>query len=200
MTEYVRGTRFIKKALVKNKFSLSFNKTKEFSLNIQRANIPGIAVPSVNTDNPFINRPIYGTKPEYEDLIIEFIVDDVLNSWGMIHDWMRSFAPSEMTFEELDERITVDRPRFDSYRKDLPDIEDLQYEGNVIPDGTLFDDAVLIVNNSGNIQELQLTFKDIFPTALSSIPLDVTAESDDLVLCTASFKYWYYTLGRKGEI
>lgn len=196
MTEYVRGTRFIKKPLVKNKFSLSFNKTKEFSLNIQRANIPGITVPAVNTDNPFINRPVYGTKPEYEDLIIEFVVDDVMNSWGMIHDWMRSFAPLEMTFDESNE----ERTRFDSYRRELPDVDDLQYEGNIIPDGTLVDDATLIVNNSGNIQELQLTFKDIFPTALSSLPLDVTAESDDLVLCTASFKYWYYTLGRKGEI
>lgn len=196
MTEYIRGTTFIKKALVKNKFSLSFNKTKEFSLNIQRANIPGIRVPSVEVSDPFIDRPIYGTKPEYEDLVIEFVVDDVLNSWGMIHDWMRSFAPSEMTFSES----LTERTRFDSFRRELPDIEDLQYEGNVIPDGTLYDDATLIVNNSGNIQELQITFKDIFPESLSDLPLDVTAESDDLVVCTATFKYWYYTLDRKGEI
>jgi len=196
MTEYIRGTQYIKKSLVKNKFSLAFNKTKEFSLNVQRANIPGINVPAVQTDNPFIDRYIYGTKPQYEDLIIEFVVDDILNSWGMIHDWLRSFAPKEMTFDtSLEERT-----RFDSYRKDLPDIEDLQFEGNVIPDGTLFDDATLIVNNSGNIQELQLTFKDIFPTGISSIPLDVAAESDDLAICTATFKYWYYTLARKGEI
>jgi len=195
MTEYIRGTKYIKKALVKNKFSLSFNKVKEFSLNVQRANIPGITVPAVNSSNPFIDRPIYGTKPEYEDLVIEFVVDDVLNSWGMIHDWLRSFAPLEMTFSENEERS-----RFDSYRRDLPDVENLQYEGNVIPDGSLYDDASLIVNNSGNIQELQINFKDIFPTGLSSMPLDVTADSDDLVICTATFQYWYYTLDRKGEI
>lgn len=196
MTEYIRGTRFIKKPLVRNKFSLSFNKTKEFSLNVQRCNVPGITVPAVEAENPFIDRPIYGTKPEYEDLIIEFVVDDILNSWGMIHDWMRSFAPKDMTFDSS----SKERTRFDSYRKDLPDIENLQYEGNVIPDGTLYDDATLIINNSGNIQEAQFTFKDIFPTGLSSLPLDVTAESDELVLCTATFQYWYYTLDRKGEI
>lgn len=194
--DYITGTQFIKKSLIKNKFSLAFNKVKEFSLNVQRVNIPAVTVPSVKAVNPFIDRPIYGTKPEYEDLIVEFVVDDVLNSWGMIHDWMRSFAPVDMTFSEsVEERV-----RFDSFRRELPDIEDLQYEGTVIPEGTLFDDAVLIVNNSGNIQELQITFKDIFPTGLSSLPLDVTAESDDLVICTASFGYWYYTLDRKGEI
>lgn len=196
MVDYIRGTRLIKKSLVKNKFSLSFNKVKEFSLNIQRCNIPGLTVPSVQTDNPFIDRKIYGTKTQYDSLIIEFVVDDILNSWGMIHDWMRSFAPLDMSFDDSG----AERERFDSFRKDLPDIESLQFEGNVIPNGSLFDDATLIVHNSGNIPELNINFKDIFPTGLSNIPLDVTAESDELVICTATFDYWYFTLERKGEI
>lgn len=196
MTELIRGTRYVKKNLIKNKFSLVFNKTREFSLNVQRTDIPGVTYPIVMTDNPFINRPIYGTKPEYEDLIIEFVVDDVLNTWGMIHDWMRSYAPIDMTFDESDDL----RVPFDSYRKDLPDIYDVPREGTIIPEGSLYDDATLIVNNSSNIPELHVNFRDMLPYSLSRIPLDISADSDEVVLCTAIFKYWYYTLERKGEI
>lgn len=191
----VRGTQYIKKDLVKNKFALIFNKTKEFSLNVQQTGIPSIVVPSAKLDNPFIDKPLVGTKPQYSQLVTTFVVDDVINSYGMIYDWMRSFAPIDMTFDDSNNP----RREFDSYRKDLKDVYEYSTE-NPNRSTDYYDNATLIINNSSNIPEVEVRFFDIFPVGLSELPLDIGAESDDLVLCTATFEFWYFTLHRKGEI
>lgn len=191
----IRGTQFIKKDLVKNKFALVFSKTKEFSLNVQQTALPSITVPSVKTDNPFIDKPLVGTKPQYSQLVATFVVDDVINSYGMINDWLRSFAPIDMTFDDSNQP----RKEFDSFRRELPDV----YEYSPTKQNgsnDYYDEATLIVNNSSGIPELEVRFFDIFPVALSELPLDITAETDDQVLCTAAFEFWYYTIHRKGEI
>ena len=191
----IRGTRYIKKDLVKNKFALAFNKIKEFSLNVQSTQIPAVTIVPVKLENPFIDRLAPGTKPVYSDLSVTFVVDDVMNSYGMIYDWMRSFAPVDMTFDES----LVPRKEFDSYRKDLQDVYDYAKEKS---NGAIdyYDIATLLVSNSGGIPELEVRFFDIFPVSLTELPLDTRAESDELILCTATFNYWYYTIHRKSEI
>ncbi len=192
----VRGTRYIKKNMVKNKFAFAFNKSVEVSLNVQKTAIPGITLGSQKLANPFIDRPVYNTKPEYDDLTIEFVVDDVMNTWGMINDWMRAYAPVDSTFDNT----LAERTEFDSLRRELPNVYDYKNLGTAKKDGDLYDIASLIVNNSGNVAEVEIKFHDIFPVSLSELPLDIGADSDELVICTAKFKYWYYTVHRRGEI
>lgn len=191
----IRGTQYVKKDLVKNKFALAFNKAKQFSLNVQQTNLPSITVPSVKVDNPFVDKPLVGTKPIYGDLIVSFVVDDIFNTWGMINDWLRSFAPVDMAFDNS----LSERKEFDSYRRELPDVYEYSKEKD---NGALdyYDNATLIINNSGGIPEVEVRFFDIFPVSLSELPFDSAAESDDLVVCTATFNFWYYTMHRKGEI
>lgn len=192
----IRGTRYIKRNLVSNKFALTFNKIKEFSLNVQRVTMPGVSVENPTLVNPFIDRPVPGTKLMYENFPVEFIVDDELNSYKMVYDWMRSYAPVDNAFSETPESF----PEFDSYRKNLPAVYDLKTEGNVIPEGSLVENATLIVNDSGNIPAVEFRFVDMFPSSLSGLPFDTTKDTDEILVCSAVFKFWYYTIHTKGEI
>ena len=59
-------------------------------------------------------------------------------------------------------------------------------------DSNFYSDATLIIYNSKNIPKLEVKFKDMFPTSLSS--LDYSQESTDVEYfkATASFRYMYY--------
>ena len=52
------------------------------------ANIPGISLPPATYNTPFKNIPTIGEKPEYEDLNITFIVDEFLENYISMHEWM----------------------------------------------------------------------------------------------------------------
>jgi hypothetical protein len=53
-----------------------------------KANLPGIEGASVDFANPFKNIPIMGDKLTYSDLTITFIVDEYLENYQSLHNWL----------------------------------------------------------------------------------------------------------------
>ena len=56
----------------------------------QTANLPGINATPVEQPTRFTNIPHSPGIPEFEDLNVSFIVDENLNNWLEIYDWIRS--------------------------------------------------------------------------------------------------------------
>ena len=53
-------------------------------------------------------------------------------------------------------------------------------------------DATLQVLNNNNVANFDVTFKDAFPVALSSLPFDVTSGDNSYFTATATFRYTLY--------
>ena len=55
---------------------------------IQTANIPGITLGDTSLDTPLKDIPMPGDKVTYQSLDVSFLVDENLNNYKEIHDWM----------------------------------------------------------------------------------------------------------------
>ena len=55
---------------------------------IQSANLPGISLGSAQQNTPLYDIPIPGDKISYSSLDLSFIVDENLNNYKEIHDWL----------------------------------------------------------------------------------------------------------------
>ena len=62
----------------------------------QSASIPDISMPSATVPTRFRNIPIAGSGGvEFGDLVVRFIVDEDLNNYKKIHDWIREYGVAD---------------------------------------------------------------------------------------------------------
>jgi hypothetical protein len=153
------------------KFSIAKNKKIDFFSNT--AKIPGISLGTAIQPNYLKMLDVPGDMLEYEDFIIDFLVDENMENYMAVHNWLTGlgFPESQTQFDEL---ITNDEGLKD--RK-------LQYS-----------DGTLSILNSNYNEVASVTFKDLFPTSLSS--LEFTSTDTDINYFTAqvSFKYTIYNI------
>ena len=169
---------------VQFRFKCSKLPTVEFFC--QSANIPGISIGSASMPTGLKDIPIPGEKVSYQDLAISFLVDENLNNYKEIHDWIIGLgAPQNHTqFSTLRDTGT---DRFPGQTTNSPN-------NNTIPDGGTYSDATLTVLNSKNIAVTEIRFHNIFPTSLGSLSYDVQASDVNYLQASVDFSYMYYEI------
>lgn len=136
----------------------------------QQMNIPGIGFNSVpNQPTPFVKIPQTGDHLEFQELKLQFSVDEDLKNWKEIYDWIVSIGFPEDTsqFKKLQ-----DQPK---------------YTGEGIKS-----DLSLIINTNGKIPNIDITFIDAFPVEISGIEINTTDPSIKYVTATVTFIYEQY--------
>ena len=73
-------------------FQFSMKRCPHVTFFCQSANLPGISVNVIDQPTRFVSIPHAPGTPEYEDLTINFIVDEELTNWLEMHDWMKSLV------------------------------------------------------------------------------------------------------------
>lgn len=154
------------------KFQLTFKRAPYVTYFMQEFQIPGANLTTLKQSTPFLDRNVAGNKITYEDLHIKFIMDETLIGWKEIYDWMRSLGIRE-SFEDY---------------KNLPKLSKVVSQ-SPHPE---YSDAILNVLSTQNNPKMTFTFIDCFPFSLSPINFDTSSETDAVISCTASFKYFYY--------
>mgnify|MGYP000102791409 CR=1 FL=1 len=151
----------------------------------QTANIPGIGLGEAVIDTPLKSIPFPGDKVTYQDLAISFLVDENLNNYKEIHDWIIGLgAPQNHTqFSTLRDTGT---DRFPG--------QTTTAINNTVPDGGTYSDATLTVLNSKNIAVTEIRFHNIFPTSLGSLSYDVQASDVNYLQASVDFSYMYYEI------
>lgn len=92
--------------LSSNRAVLNIEKFKNISIQAQSTNIPSVNIAEAITPTPRVNIQIPGDKIEFDDLNIEFLVDENLEAWKEIHNWMIGIAaPQESTQFNKDEQV-----------------------------------------------------------------------------------------------
>ena len=139
----------------------------------QAVNIPGISFPEIIQRTPFTNINIPGDTLVYEDLTIRFLVDEDLQAYKEIFDWMSALTAPKAFTQYKTERDTNKVLRRST--------------------GNLFSSAELIILNNNMNPNKEIIFDDVFPTSLSSIEFD-SGSTLDTLSATVTFKYTTYSI------
>tara|TARA_R100000278_G_scaffold22900_2_gene21489 strand:+ start:1240 stop:1821 length:582 start_codon:yes stop_codon:yes gene_type:complete len=155
-------------------FQFNLAKTPKVDFFSQSARIPGIQLGEIMVGNYLKAVPVPGDQIQFEDLTLEFIVDENLENFLEIHSWIYGlgYPDSVSQFES----IVIDR--------ETSEIDNLKQ----------FSDGTLTVLNSNFNPMAYIKFKDMFPVSLST--LEFTASENDYTYFTATvtFKYLLYEI------
>ena len=158
---------------------------------VQSVNLPGINLGSAQQTNPLYDIPLPGDKITYASLDLSFVVDENLNNYKEIHDWILGLGfPSNHTqFQDLQ---TSGSDRFPGSTRSTA------ATGTNVPqplnEGGIYSDATLTVLNSKNIAKTEIRFENLYPTSLGSLNYDVRATDVDYINASVSFNYMNYDI------
>lgn len=142
----------------------------------QSANIPNINLGITERPTPFRSLPVEGFM-EYDPLNITFIIDEDLENYMILHNWIRALGTPEGTAERRAFREKIIK-LFDS--------------DEITADGTL---TVLNSNFKGNFN---VVFKGLIPTGLSALEFNAMIDGTEYATASVSFRYESYEV-RAGE-
>ena len=157
------------------KFVLSREPKVSFFCN--QANIPDLTL-GVAIQPTYTNMlPTPGDMVQFGDLSLRFLVDENLENYMCIQNWIRGLGfPERLSqFAEFEEKGTTD----ERYYKDRHDI---------------YSDGTLQVLTSNQIPNFQVTFRDLFPYTISTLTFDATDTDIQYFTADVNFKYTIYDI------
>ena len=172
-------------------FRFKIAKLPQVEFFIQSVNLPGITLGSATVVNPLYDYPVPGDKITYQSLDISFLVDENLNNYKELHDWLTGlgFPKSHTQFADLQ---ATGADKFPGSTKGSV------VAGVEIPaplsEGGIYSDATLTILNSKNIAKTEIRFQNVFPTSIGSLSYDVKAADVDYIQTQASFSYQNYDI------
>ena len=172
-------------------FRFKCTKLPQVEFFCQTANIPGISLGSAQMNTPLHDVPIPGDKINYQDLSISFLVDENLNNYKEIHDWLigLGFPKNHDQYQSIQ---TAGQDRFPGSTAGaaVPGIKVPQ----PLAEGGIYSDATLTVLNSKNIAKTEIRFQNLYPTSLGSLSYDVKLSDVDYLQASVSFSYMNYDI------
>ena len=166
---------------------LAFNRVPKTTWFCTSANVPGITLGEAMFPTPMSDMFVTGDKLTFETLNITFLVDEELQNYRELWDWLVgmgspvSHSQWETTLAKGDGAIrTFSTPDADPRTKST-------YE-----ESNLYSDATLIVYSSKNQPKVEVKFKNMFPTSLSSLEYSQEATDVEYFKASATFRYLYY--------
>ena len=139
---------------------------------------------------PFKDIPVMGEKLTYENLEITFIVDEFLENYKELHNWMVGIAFPKSREQFSDFRSTVSKTP-SATQGTSRDIGDVQPSTPVRP---MFGDATLTILTNKNNPIVEVRFQDVYPASLSSLTYDQNATDVTYLTATVTFDYKIYEI------
>ena len=156
-------------------FKFEVDKLPNVNFFCQSATLPGLTLGEATAPNPFRDIPTPGDKILFEELQIRFVVDEELQNWLEIKDWIFGLGYPN----ELEESAVLSRKN-----KGLK------------PFGDRYSDAVLMMLTSNKNAQVKGSFQNLWPVTLTGIQLDSSVAEVDYITADATFAYTIYTVER----
>ncbi len=155
-------------------FKFLLNRCPMVDFMCNTANIPSVELGVAEQTSYLKDIPVPGDKLTYGDLSITFIVDEDMENYLQLYQWM-----TQLGFPES-----------------LDQFQELRNTNNMLPEpavpGDFFNersDATLMILSSDYNPTVNIKFKDVFPVSLSGIPFDATIEEQQYYTASATFRY-----------
>ena len=154
-------------------FRFTLAKTPKVAFFCNSARIPEINLGVANQPTYLKDLDIPGDKLTYGDLTLRFLVDENLENYMAIHNWMTGLGFPESTQDFKD--LTTD----DDGQRDFEQ---------------QFSDGNLSILNSNFRSVANVKFFNLFPVSLTSLDFDATEPDLQYFTAEASFKYTVYNI------
>tara|TARA_B100000787_G_scaffold101122_1_gene74695 strand:+ start:98 stop:688 length:591 start_codon:yes stop_codon:yes gene_type:complete len=172
-------------------FRFKCSKLPKVEFFCQTANIPGIGLGVASIDTRLKSIPFPGDEVTYQDLTISFLVDENLQNYKEIHDWIIGLGAPQNHTQFSDLRATSsDRFPGTSSSNAITG----QATADPLPESGMYSDATLTILNSKNIATTEIRFHNIFPTSLGALSYSVKASDVDYLAADIDFSYMYYEI------
>ena len=152
------------------------------------ANLPGISAGTATQSTPFKDIPIMGEKIDYQNLSISFIVDEYLENYISLHDWMVGIGfPQKREQFKTYRDVTSNTPAGGG----TPKVDRI---GKATADRALYSDAFLQILSNKNNPIVEVIFENLFPVSLSALDFSQAATDVEYIIATAEFAYQIYEI------
>lgn len=154
-------------------FKFSLSKDPKVSFFCNSARIPEITLSLTQQPTYLKDLDVPGGKIQYGDLSLRFLVDEDMENYMSIHNWISGLGFPETT-EQYSNLITNE-------------------DGTQDPKKAFSDGSLYILDSNYNTASV-VKFKDLFPVSLSSLDFDSTQTDIQYFTANASFKYTIYNI------
>ena len=142
-------------------FTVSIDRMPNVEFFTQSLSIPGVSASPVELNTPLRTFYAQQDKLTYDDLTLQFIVDEEMNNYTEVLRWLEGLGFPERT---------------DQHK-------------NYIADNNLESDISVVITNSHKHPNMKFTFKNAFPVSLGSIDLNVNTQDIAYATCDVTFRY-----------
>ena len=154
-------------------FKFTLAKYPKVSFFSNSARIPELSLGTAVQPSYLKDIDIPGEKLTYGDLVIRFLVDENMENYMAVHNWLKGVG-----FPETPQQ----------FKDQTTDKDGLRDEKEVFSDGSLH-----ILNS--NFQDVAIVkFNDLFPVALTSLEFDATETDINYFTAEATMRYTVYNI------
>jgi len=154
-------------------FKFTLAKYPKVSFFSNSARIPELTLGTATQPSYLKDIDIPGEKLTYGDLVIRFLVDENMNNYMAVHNWLKGIG-----FPETPQQ----------FKDQTTDSEGLRDEKEVFSDGSLH-----ILNS--NFQDVAIVkFNDLFPVGLTSLEFDATETDINYFTAEVVMRYTVYNI------
>ena len=155
--------------LSSNGFNFSIHKLPEVSFFCQEVQLPGLSLPAVEVLNPLGYNPFAGDVITWEDLTLQFLIDENMSNYKAIFNWL----------------IGLGFPGDSQQFQDYIDTQD-NFGHRLIKE---FSDGTLQILGSNSQPVQTVKFIDLIPTNLNSLNFQSTNTDVTYLIGNATFKF-----------
>ena len=169
-------------------FRFMINQLPKVQFFTTAANIPDLSLGDAVIPTPYKDIPIMGDKITFGNLEVSFIVDEYLENYVSIHNWLIGIG------------FPKNRTQFSSFRSDTSNnptsakTVSVDSVGKATPDRGMYSDATLTILSNKNNPLVEVRFSDLFPVSLSALSYDNAATNVDYLTAQISFRYKLYEI------
>ena len=154
-------------------FKFSLAKTPKVNFFCNSARIPEIVLGTAVQPSYLKDIEVPGDKLQYGDFALRFLVDEELENYMAIHNWLTGLGYPETAKEFKD--LTTD------------------YANQREPKEAFSDGSLHILNS--NYRDVAIVkFSDLFPTSLTSLEFEATDTDINYFTAEVTFKYTVYNI------
>jgi hypothetical protein len=171
-------------------FRFMINQLPKVQFFTTAANVPPISLGELVIPTPYKDIPLIGDKVTFENLSISFIVDEYLENYSELHNWMIGIG------------FPKNRTQFSTFRSSTSNTSssgtggntDIGKVGNPVADRPFYSDATLTILSNKNNPIVEVRFADLFPVSLSGLDYNQQSTDVEYLTATVDFRYKLYEI------
>jgi hypothetical protein len=178
-------------------FKFSIIKLPKVEFFVTEINLPGIELTSLTQNTTLKQIPIPGNDLSYDPLSLTFMVDENFENYQEIHGWLvgLGYPRDNSEFRNL---AQSGNDRFPNSSQSVStEIGKVKYKAAQA--GGTYSDATLTTLTSKNNSQLEVRFRDIYPTKLSGLAFTQQAGDINYLTATVDFNYLVYDFATVGN-